>query len=98
VGVSAEQRHALLRIAREALSNAARHGRGARAVVRLAGEGSGGCLTVRDDGAGFDLGVAVGHATGFGLISMRERATALPGSFELDSAPGQGTTVTVRWW
>ena len=97
VGVGSAQRHALVRIVREALSNAARHGRGSRAVVRLRADASGGRLTVRDDGVGFDLGTA-GQATGFGLISMRERATALPGSFELDSAPGRGTTVTVRWW
>lgn len=98
VGARPGQRHALVRIAREALSNAARHGRGARAVVRLRADASGGLLTVRDDGAGFDPGAKAVQATGFGLISMRERAAALPGSFELDSAPGRGTTVTVKWW
>jgi len=52
-------------------------------------------LTISDDGAGFDplQAVADDH---FGLLSMRERAAAIGGEFELDSAPGRGTRITLH--
>jgi glucose-6-phosphate-specific signal transduction histidine kinase len=49
-------------------------------------------LDVVDDGCGFD---PTRRADGFGLDSMRARATELDGSFELESAPGEGTAVAV---
>lgn len=93
VQVSPEQGDALLRIVAEAFRNAVRHG-GARTVavtVRMPLE-----LVVRDDGAGFDP-AATGGGAGFGLTSMRERAEALGASFSLESAPGRGALLTVRW-
>ncbi len=48
-------------------------------------------LEVRDDGRGFDLSSARPNA--LGLVSMEERALAVDGSLEVDSAPGAGTTV-----
>lgn len=84
---------ALYRIASEALSNAARHGRGASVMVRLT-EGDEGDLDVEvgDKGPGFDptRKVEEGH---LGLAGMRERAELLGGRFELESAPGAGTRV-----
>jgi signal transduction histidine kinase len=52
---------------------------------------------VEDDGRGFDVVSVSRGATGYGLTSMRERALALPGSFEIESAPERGTTVGVSW-
>jgi signal transduction histidine kinase len=91
--VSPEWRDALIRIAREAVGNAVRHG-GARRI-RLAMSSEPTVLTVEDDGSGFDLD-APRSAQSFGLKSMRERAESLGGEFELASAPGEGTQVTVR--
>jgi len=88
------QRHALVRIAREAVLNAVRHGKVDRVRLELGRDTEGNYLLVADDGAGFDPGA---QQTGFGLISMRERAEALPGTFELSSRPGEGTTVMIRW-
>jgi signal transduction histidine kinase len=84
---------ALYRIAQEAMGNAATHG-GARNVnVRLARSNGRVTLSVSDDGSGFEpSGIASG---GLGLISMRERARQLNGTFELESEPGRGSTVTV---
>jgi nitrate/nitrite-specific signal transduction histidine kinase len=48
----------------------------------------------RDDGIGFDRS-RFGSTAGLGLIMMRERATQLNGEFDVDSAPGQGTTIRV---
>jgi signal transduction histidine kinase len=97
VTVDRDQRHALVRIAREAVLNGVRHGRAQRIKVALGRDEEGCLLTVRDDGAGFDPVRRTQQRAGFGLISMRERAEALPGTLELTSAPGEGTTVVVRW-
>lgn len=95
VRTTREQAHALVRIAREAVGNAVRHG-GARTVgIGLTRDGTGAQLVVHDDGRGFDPS-SVG-TSGFGITSMRERAAGLPGTFTLRSAVGRGTTVTVSW-
>jgi signal transduction histidine kinase len=88
VGLSAEQEHALLRIAQEALVNAVRHGSPNRIAVELTAAG----LTVTDDGAGFDLRR---DSTGMGLTLMRERAAAIGADLTVSSAPGAGTTVHI---
>ena len=86
-----QTRETLLRILREAMTNALRHARAGSISVRL--EAAGALrLAVADDGTGFDVGAVSG---GFGLVSMRERAEALGGSVVLRSRPGAGTTVEV---
>ena len=97
VAADEEQRYALVRIAREAVSNAIRHGKARRVCLRLVNDRVvGHRLVVEDDGRGFDV-EAVAAGAGYGLTSMRERALALPGSFEIRSQPEQGTTVGVTW-
>lgn len=90
------QRHALVRITREAVGNALRHGGAEGVRITLAATPTGGRLVVHDDGRGFDVERAAG-ASGYGLTSMRARAVGLPGTFALRSAPGDGTTVEVAW-
>ena len=100
VDAGAEQRHALVRVTREAVSNALRHGGASCVRIRLSSDATGRRLLVEDDGRGFDAEAVTGlgsQSTGYGLTSMRERAQALPGAFELRSAPGAGTTVGVTW-
>jgi signal transduction histidine kinase len=98
---SPEQETVLFRIAQEALMNCAKHSRAGQVQVRLAREGDGRLsLTIADDGNGFDpaaLGQAgAGQDVGSGLLNMRERAAFVGGEFQLESAPGQGTRITVR--
>ncbi|HEX3274527.1 MAG TPA: GAF domain-containing protein [Gemmatimonadales bacterium] len=94
------EEEALYRIAQEALSNATKHARASRIQLRLAAEGASTVLQVSDDGGGF--GGTVEHtgehavqAGGLGLLTMRERATAIGGSIRIDSTSGTGTTVEV---
>ncbi len=96
--VQADQalRHHLARITREAVGNALRHGRATCVRISLEATPTGGRLVVQDDGGGFDV-AAVAEASGYGLTSMRARALALPGTFDLRSAPGVGTRVEVSW-
>jgi signal transduction histidine kinase len=83
---------ALIRIMREAVVNAIRHGAAERVRVRL-DRADGLRLVVEDDGAGFDP--AEPTSSGYGLISMRERAEAAGGTFTIRSRLGAGTTVEV---
>ena len=83
----------LMRIVREAVHNAARHGRASAVTVEL--EAADGVrLTVEDDGEG--LPVDDRNGTGFGLVSMRERAEALGGRVQI--APGSERGVRVEVW
>lgn len=85
---------AFYRIAQEALANVAQHANARSLAVRLA-SGPVIELLIADDGAGFDpAGRSGGH---FGLVNMQERAEAVGATLSVDSAPGQGTTVRVRW-
>jgi signal transduction histidine kinase len=88
VTVGGDLREDLARIVREAVTNAARHG-GARTVTVTMSNTDGLRLRIADDGDGFDA--AASPRRGFGLTSMRERAQARGGDFEVRSGPGEGT-------
>lgn len=92
-----DQKHALLRITKEAVSNAVRHGHAERLGLELSRAGDLRRLAVHDDGTGFDVPSVTCAGAGYGLISMRDRACALPGSLEIRSEPGGGSEVVVTW-
>jgi signal transduction histidine kinase len=93
VEASPEIRETLVRIVREAVTNAARHGRAS--CIRVGLESQDGVLRLRiaDDGVGFDPHRVGG---GFGLRSMRERAREHGGETRVSSTPGGGTEVVVE--
>jgi signal transduction histidine kinase len=86
---------AMLHIAREALSNARKHAGASQVVVALADVDGALHMEIRDDGSGFDATSpqALNHR---GLRNMRLRTQHLGGMFDLESAPGLGTTLRVR--
>jgi len=89
---------ALYRIAQEALANIAKHASATTATVHLLHRNSSIQLIVEDDGKGFnqeDTMRAKGTGHGLGFITMKERSELLGGSFELDSVPSKGTTISV---
>jgi signal transduction histidine kinase len=95
IDVSHDKREALVRIAREAITNAGRHGRPSKISVSLA-NGDGIFLRITDDGRGFrvdDPKVYAGDR--WGVSGMRERAAALGGRCEVTSRPYGGTKVEV---
>jgi signal transduction histidine kinase len=92
VTVSPSTREQLARIVREAVTNAARHGKAEKVTVALM-NGNGLTLRIVDDGVGFEPLAADG--TGFGLVSMSERARALGGELRIFSTPAAGTAVEV---
>lgn len=85
----------LLQIAREALSNVARHAGATEATVRLAADDTNLQLEIRDNGRGFDPS-ATSREGHFGLANMRARAAALGGTLLVESASGGGTHIIVR--
>jgi PAS domain S-box-containing protein len=82
----------MLRIIREALTNARRHSGALNVIVTLTVEEEDMVAEVSDDGRG----LGPGAAPGVGLKSMRERAAILGGKLEIESAVGQGTRVRLR--
>jgi len=92
---SADTQLQIFRIVQEALSNARKHGRARHVQVMFAAEDSRICMTIQDDGAGFDL-TQVTDGGHFGLRFMRERAEELGGRLQVDSTPGKGTRVVVE--
>lgn len=85
----------LLRIVQEALTNTRKHGRATCVQVNLGAQDEQAHIHIQDNGQGFDLNrVQDGLAT-FGLRFMRERAEELNGRLEVQSAPGQGTRISV---
>jgi signal transduction histidine kinase len=75
----------------EALQNASRHARGARAISILLAQDGDLRFEVRDDGDGFDMELT---PVGAGLVNMRDRLAALGGDFAIRSGPGDGTVVS----
>jgi signal transduction histidine kinase len=94
VSLPANTEHALLRVAQEALSNAGRHAHASRISLTLVQLEEGVGLTIRDDGEGFALDESQKQHS-IGLNSMQERVRELNGTFTLQSAPGEGTQISV---
>lgn len=87
----------LFRMTQELMTNVVKHARAAKVYVRLEEEGEAVRLIVVDDGIGFDVG-GLGPPrgrSGWGLVTLRERAEALGGHIELESTPGVGTRAVV---
>jgi two-component system sensor histidine kinase DegS len=84
----------LLSIAREALSNIARHSKATRGSVHVETSDGAVKLVISDNGVGFDPAAprGVGHQ---GLVNMRDRASSVGGRLDVQSVPGAGTRIIV---
>jgi signal transduction histidine kinase len=91
----------ILRIFQESMTNVRKHAEATEVEVNLRFNDSAAELTVRDNGVGFQPEVSPDGDKGkkksdtFGLISMRERARGLGGTFEVQSQTGKGTLVKI---
>jgi len=86
----------LVKIGREALSNAVRHGQAQNIRLRLLFDPECITLLVQDDGCGFDQNDVLARDGHYGLVGMRERAESIGASFTLETAMKEGTTVSVK--
>lgn len=92
--LSGESQLVLYQVAKEAITNALKHGAPSEIRVRLSNGDGGVCLQVTDNGRGFDVdGAEASHNFGLGL--MRERIEMLNGEVSLTSQIGSGTSLSV---
>jgi PAS domain S-box-containing protein len=95
IGVGAQQSTALFRILQEVLTNVVRHAQASQVDVNLEESGAHVILQVRDNGRGMTATEQSGP-NAFGLLGMRLRSQQEGGTLDIQSAPGRGTTVTVK--
>lgn len=93
ISLSPRQREAVVRIASEAVANAAQHSGAETLRLYLERVDAGMRLGVVDDGEGFDEDEP---KRGFGLVTMKDRAEALGGKLKVDSRRGAGTKVELE--
>ena len=85
----------IYRIIQEGLNNIAKHACASNVKVDLHCINGSLCLSVQDDGIGFDT-AEVRRKPGLGLSSMRERVRIIHGELRVTSEPEEGTTISVR--
>jgi signal transduction histidine kinase len=95
-GLKPEHEHELLRIAQEAVSNAVRHAHPHNVRITTRDEEAHWIMSIADDGVGMEQRPELYARQGFGLSSMRQRAGAIGGEWQIESQPGEGTRVSVR--
>ncbi|HEY9154567.1 MAG TPA: sensor histidine kinase, partial [Opitutaceae bacterium] len=87
--------HNLLRIAQEATTNALKHAKASRIIIRLLYQNDTVSLEIKDNGIGFNPDVALEGVGHLGLRSMRVRAKRLNSKLFIESRPGEGTSIRV---
>lgn len=90
----------IYRILQEPMNNIGKHARADKVTISLVKTKKRLNLTIHDNGQGFDVDKAYTEVSlkgSLGLSSMRERAQLSGADFEIKSAPGKGTTITVSW-
>jgi signal transduction histidine kinase len=92
------RRTVLFRVAQEALTNVSRHAHASRVEVSIQKLADGICMKIKDDGKAFQVERML-RSRGrkhLGLLGMRERLEMVGGHFNVESAPGKGTTITAH--
>ena len=87
----------LLRIAQEAMTNVIKHSEATSAELELEYLSNAVTLRIKDNGHGFIRREAAGVDDGhFGLLGMAERAKRLGAKLDIQSAPGEGTLISLE--
>ena len=94
--VSAELRHSLFLIVKEALNNVVRHAQASEVHLRITITPDALDLLIADNGRGIKQKSA--DASGNGLRNMRQRAEELKAQFQIESAPDAGTKISVLYF
>jgi len=93
--ISADVAICIYRIVQEGLRNIAKHSGATQLQISLIGKDDSIHLTIKDQGAGFDL-KETEKKLGLGLVSMQERVRLIQGNISIESRPGKGTVINVR--
>lgn len=92
--LTAQTRHNLLLATKEALNNSVRHAQAKTIWLKIRIETDWLVVEIADDGRGFDL--AQTRSGGNGLLNFSKRMELIHGQVDIQSAPGQGTTVRLK--
>lgn len=98
IAMDADRQHELLRLVREAATNAINHAMATSLTVRIETRLDALRIDLVDDGRGFERAPKAGDpvsAHRLGLAGMRERAERLGARLDIESHPGKGTRVTL---
>jgi signal transduction histidine kinase len=96
--LSNDAKTVLYRVIQEALNNVAKHSKADEVSIRCRQIKDRISLKVKDNGTGFDIQRVLGSEKfigGYGFHSMKERVEIVKGDFRVESAPGEGSTITV---
>jgi len=85
----------LYRIVQEAVHNVVSHAGASLCFLSLQRDGERIALSVRDNGQGFAVGAAASE--GLGMTSMSDRANIIGATLEIESQPGEGTTINIEF-
>jgi signal transduction histidine kinase len=85
----------IYRIIQELVTNSVKHGHAGQVLVQLTIAAENVLISVEDDGRGFDL-AAVQARPGIGLSNIRHRVNYFSGKMDIESKPGEGTTVNIE--
>jgi len=94
-----ETETALFRVVQEAVTNIVRHAMARTVRLTFNMRADRAVIRIEDDGVGFDaleLTLTPDSGRGLGLIGMQERVELVGGSFDIDTAPGQGTRIQIE--
>jgi len=94
--LSSRQKRNLLLITKEAWHNTAKHANATKVRLQFKQSGEGLQLLISDDGGGFDSPEPNASTGGYGLDNMREKATSIGGQIRIESAVGEGTSLTIN--
>ncbi len=98
-GLSGENASSLYRIVQEVLTNVARHAKASQVSIVLNSHLGDINLTIEDNGIGFNVPEIMAKRVEnhkFGLFGIQERVMAFGGTSQIESAPGQGTTIYIK--
>lgn len=98
-GVSSEIETTLYRAVQEGLNNVAKHSDASHVSVLLSRTDEQVQAIIEDDGCGFEVGTKLKQGDGgghLGLVGMKERLSAIAGQLQIESHPGEGTTLIIR--
>jgi ligand-binding sensor domain-containing protein/signal transduction histidine kinase len=94
---SKDEEIGIYRIVQESVNNIVKHAKATEAMVVIKNEDDEVAVTIQDNGRGFSPDLDGGSSrSGFGLIGIAERARILGTRPEIHSAPGRGTTITLK--
>lgn len=95
--LSKKMQNVLYRVTQESINNALKHANPTEVSIILVSHDHFIKLEIIDDGVGFDYHAGRFNGHSLGLMNMDERVRALDGFFNIESAPGKGTTVSVKF-